>query len=78
MNYWQKELTLLLGNDLDIKGPVSAPIEKIKDDYRYQFWCFMPSVSKVITPLNSLRKSFRPKMDKAVRDFLDVDPIQLS
>ena len=78
MNYWQKELTLVLGNDLDIKGPVSAPIEKIKDDYRYQFWYFMPSVSKVITPLNSLRKSFRPKMDKAVRDFLDVDPIQLS
>ena len=78
MNQWLKELRLSLGDDLEIKGPIPTPIEKIKDDYRYQFWYFTQSVSKIITPLNDLRKAYRLKMDKGIRDLVDVDPIQLS
>lgn len=78
MKQWQRELATLFGSELDVKGPVPTPIEKIKDDYRYQFWYFTSSVSKIISPLNDLRKSFRPKLDKEVRDLLDVDPIQLT
>ena len=78
MNQWLKELRVSLGDDLEIKGPIPTPIEKIKDDYRYQFWYFTQSVSKIITPLNDLRKAYRLKMDKGIRDLVDVDPIQLS
>lgn len=78
MKQWEKELRAQLGASLEIRGPVSAPIEKIKDQYRFQFWYFTESVSRIIKPLSQLRADFKSKLDKGVREWIDVDPIQMS
>ena len=65
-----------LGNGVEIRGPAPAPIEKIRDEYRYQLWYFVPSASRVIQGIVALREAF--KMDKEVIDTLDVDPMQMS
>ena len=78
MKQWEKELRAELGDALEIRGPVSAPIEKIKDQYRFQFWYFTPSVSRIINALSQLRADFKSKLDKSVREWIDVDPIQMS
>ncbi len=78
MKQWLKELQPILGDDLDIKGPVPTPIEKIKDEYRFQFWYFTPSVARVMGRLNDQRNSFKAKLDKDVREWIDVDPMQMT
>lgn len=78
MKQWEKEIRAALGDALEIRGPVTAPIEKIKDQYRFQFWYFTPSVSRVIESLSKLRVDFKSKLDKDVREWIDVDPIQMS
>ena len=78
MKQWEKELRAELGDALEIRGPVSAPIEKIKDQYRFQFWYFTPSVSRIINALSQLRADYKSKLDKSVREWIDVDPIQMS
>ncbi len=78
MNQWLKELRPILGGDLDIKGPVPTPIEKIKDEYRFQFWYFTPSVARVMERLNDQRNHFKIKLDKDVREWIDVDPMQMT
>lgn len=59
----------------EMKGPAPAPIEKIKNDYRYHLWYFTKSVEPVVAELLSLRSTF--KMDKGIVDVLDVDPVNL-
>ncbi|MFP4259907.1 MAG: primosomal protein N' [Opitutales bacterium] len=76
MEQWLKVVEAELGTELEIRGPAPAPIEKIRDEYRFQIWYFAPSVSKVIGSLRRLRQDF--KMDKDVIDLLDVDPMQMS
>lgn len=78
MNQWLKFLKEVMGEDLDIRGPVPAPIEKIKDEYRFHFWYFTPSIIRSIDPINEARKDFKSKLDKDVREWIDVDPIQMS
>ena len=74
----QRITTDLRGDYLDIKGPVPTPIEKIKDEYRFQFWYFTPSVARVMGRLNDQRNSFKAKLDKDVREWIDVDPMQMT
>ena len=76
MEQWLKAFETELGDHVEIRGPAPAPIEKIRDEYRFQLWYFAPSASRVIEPIAQLRREF--KMDKDVIDSLDVDPMQLS
>ncbi len=76
MEQWLKILEAELGETLEIRGPAPAPIEKIRDEYRFQLWYFSPSASKVIGPIRRLREGF--KIDKDVIDLLDVDPMNMS
>ncbi len=73
---WTRALEKALGEAVEIRGPAPTPIEKIRDEYRYQIWYFAPSASKVIQRIVTLRDGF--KMDKEVIDTLDVDPMQMS
>ncbi|MFA5256825.1 MAG: primosomal protein N' [Opitutales bacterium] len=73
---WAKQAEALFGTEVEIRGPAPAPIEKIKDSYRYQLWYFMPSVTKYMPRLLELRKTF--PMDKDVEDIIDADAVNLS
>lgn len=73
---WLRVVEGTLGGELEIRGPAPAPIEKIRDEYRFQVWYFAPSASKVIGRIRQLRAEF--KMDKDVFDLLDVDPMNMS
>jgi primosomal protein N' (replication factor Y) len=65
-----------MGGKIEVRGPAPAPIEKIRDEYRFQLWYFAPNASAIIGELAALRESF--KMDKEVIDLMDVDPMNLS
>jgi primosomal protein N' (replication factor Y) len=73
---WARRVEETFGDRLTIRGPAPAPIEKIRDEYRFQLWYFAPSAQAIIDELTALRQDF--KMDKSVIDQLDVDPMQMS
>ena len=58
-----------------MKGPTPAPIDKIKDQYRWQVWYFVPNVTPVIAELSTLRAAFQWPGD--LTQSLDVDPSNL-
>jgi primosomal protein N' (replication factor Y) (superfamily II helicase) len=72
---WVKNLEKSDLNWLEIRGPVPAPIEKIKDYYRYQVWYFTKNVSKTMPALLALREKF--PMSEDVIDVFDVNPVNL-
>ncbi|MDA0346484.1 MAG: primosomal protein N' [Verrucomicrobia bacterium] len=72
---WVKHLEKSDLNWLEIRGPVPAPIEKIKDYYRYQVWYFTKNVSKTMPALLQLREKF--PMSEDVIDVFDVNPVNL-
>ncbi|HQU08710.1 MAG TPA: primosomal protein N' [Opitutales bacterium] len=74
--HWARQIQSHFGDRLEVRGPSPAPIEKIKDDYRFQLWYFMGPASKLIAELAKLRSSF--KMDPDVSDYIDVDAQDLS
>jgi len=76
IDQWLKVLEKEMEGELEIRGPAPAPIEKIRDEYRFQLWYFAPSASRVIGKLAALRQQF--KMDKEVIDLIDVDPMNMS
>ena len=65
-----------LSDKMEIRGPVPAPVEKIRDEYRFQLWYFTSSISSVIDRLSELRRNF--KLDKDVIEQIDIDPMNLS
>ena len=73
---WARRVEAHFGDRLTLRGPAPAPIEKIRDEYRFQLWYFAPSAQAIIDELTALRRDF--KMDKTVIDQLDVDPMQMS
>lgn len=73
---WSKLVEQKLGDRVEMRGPSAAPIEKIKDEYRWQLWYFTASVSKVIGELNQLRAGFAWPDD--ITQVLDVDPVNLT
>ena len=55
--------------------PTPSPIEKIKDEYRYQLWYFTYAVTKIVPVLAQLRADF--PWPEGVIQTLDVDPMSL-
>jgi primosomal protein N' (replication factor Y) len=73
---WAKKVEQVFGGRVELRGPSPAPIEKIKDEYRWQLWYFTASVTKIIGELNALRTEF-PWPDE-ITQVLDVDPVSLT
>ncbi len=73
--HWARRAAAVFGDRIEMRGPAPAPIEKIKDLYRWQLWYFTPSVTAVIGELTRLRAEF--DWDDAVVQTLDVDPVNL-
>jgi primosomal protein N' (replication factor Y) len=73
---WTREAEKLLGKQVELRGPAPAPIEKIRDEYRYHLWYFCRNATPIVKQLRALRKIF--PMDREVVDLIDVDPMNLS
>ncbi len=72
---WSKAVAAALGSRVELRGPAPAPIEKIRDEYRWQLWYFVASVTRVIPDLSRLCGGF--KWPEGVTQMLDVDPMNL-
>jgi primosomal protein N' (replication factor Y) (superfamily II helicase) len=73
---WVRLVEERLGDELEIRGPAPAPLEKVKDNYRFQVWYFCGNVSRLIPRLQELRQEFKWPVD--VVQVLDVDAVNLS
>ena len=73
---WAKRVEQTFGDRIELRGPSPAPIEKIKDEYRWQLWIFTGSVTKVIGELDRLRSEF--PWPEEITQVLDVDPVGLT
>jgi len=72
---WAKQVEREFGDRLELRGPSPSPIEKIKDEYRWQLWYFCASATKVVPRLAELRAKFAWPDD--LTQVLDVDPVNL-
>ena len=73
---WARLVERTLGGRVELRGPAPAPIEKIKDEYRWQVWYFTSGVTSVVAELERLRADFAWADD--VKQVLDVDPVDLA
>ncbi len=73
---WSKLVERELGDRVELRGPSASPIEKIKDEYRWQVWYFTSGVTKVVADLERLRAGFQWADDMV--QVLDVDPVDLA
>jgi primosomal protein N' (replication factor Y) len=73
--HWAKQVEARLGSAVEMRGPAPSPIEKIKDEYRYQLWYFTANVTKVVPVLAQMRDDFA--WPEGVIQTLDVDPMSL-
>jgi len=73
---WADLIEEKLEHPVEIRGPAPAPLEKMKDTYRFHIWYFLGNVSKVLPDIIALRKDF--PMDDEVVDVLDVDPVDMA
>jgi primosomal protein N' (replication factor Y) len=73
---WARLVEKNLGNRVELRGPSASPIEKIKDEYRWQLWYFTHAVTKVVPELTRLRAEFTWPDD--ITQVLDVDPTNLA
>lgn len=74
-DHWVKQVEKTLGNAVEIRGPVPSPIEKVKDEYRFQVWYFCARATKVVPELVKLQATVNWPED--VTQVLDVDPMSL-
>jgi primosomal protein N' (replication factor Y) len=72
---WAKLVEKEIGPLVELRGPAASPIEKIKDEYRWQLWYFTNGVTKVVPELARLRAGFAWPDD--ITQVLDVDPVNL-
>jgi primosomal protein N' (replication factor Y) len=72
---WVKQVEKALGGAVEIRGPTPSPIEKVKDEYRFQVWYFCARASKVVPELVKLQATVQWPDD--VSQVLDVDPMSL-
>ena len=72
---WARLVEKELGEKVELRGPSPSPIEKIKDEYRWQLWYFTSSVTKVVPELARLRAGFAWPDD--ITQVIDVDPMSL-
>lgn len=73
---WARLVEKTLGDLIELRGPAASPIEKIKDQYRWQLWYFTDAVTKVVPELVRLRSEFAWPDD--ITQVLDVDPVNLA
>ncbi len=73
---WARLVEKTFGHRVELRGPSPSPIEKIKDEYRWQLWYFTHSVTKIVPELTRLREEFAWPDD--VTQVLDVDPANLA
>jgi primosomal protein N' (replication factor Y) (superfamily II helicase) len=73
---WAKLVEKTIGDRVELRGPAASPIEKIKDEYRWQLWYFTNGVTKVVPELARLRAEFAWPDD--ITQVLDVDPVNLA
>jgi primosomal protein N' (replication factor Y) (superfamily II helicase) len=73
---WARLVEKTLGERVELRGPVASPIEKIKDEYRWQLWYFTNAVTKVVPELAKLRAGFAWPDD--ITQVIDVDPVNLT
>jgi primosomal protein N' (replication factor Y) len=73
--HWVKQVEARLGAVVEIRGPTPAPIEKVKDEYRFQIWYFCARATKVVPEL--VRLQGEVKWPDDVIQVLDVDPMSL-
>ena len=73
--HWAKGVKEALGERVELRGPAPAPIEKIRDEYRWQLWYFVASVTRVVGDLSRLRDAFQ--WPDGITQMLDVDPMNL-
>lgn len=73
---WAKLVEKELGGRVQLLGPSASPIEKIKDEYRWQLWYFTTAVTKVVPELARLRTGFA--WPDGITQVLDVDPVNLT
>lgn len=72
---WADLLLEKLGDKIEVRGPAPAPLEKMKDTYRFHIWYFVSKVSQIVPQIVHLRETF--PMDPDVIDVLDVDPVDM-
>jgi primosomal protein N' (replication factor Y) len=73
--HWVKQVEKALGSTVEMRGPTPSPIEKVKDEYRFQIWYFCASATKVVPVLVRLQAEVKWPSD--VTQILDVDPMSL-
>ncbi len=73
--HWVKQVEAKLGALVEIRGPTPAPIEKVKDEYRFQIWYFCARATKIVPELVKLQAEIKWPDD--VIQVLDVDPMSL-
>lgn len=73
---WAKLVEKELGDRVEIRGPSASPIEKIKDEYRWQLWYFCAAVTPIVATLAKLRADF--PWPEGLSQVLDVDPANLT
>jgi len=76
IDQWAKLVEKHLGNEVELRGPAPAPLEKLKNYYRYHLWFFTGNVSRSMPKLLELRSKFAT--DNDIMDVFDTDPIDLS
>jgi primosomal protein N' (replication factor Y) (superfamily II helicase) len=74
-DHWVKKVAATLGDAVEIRGPSAAPIEKVKDEYRFQIWYFCARTTKVVPELVRLQEEFT--WPEGITQVLDVDPMSL-
>ncbi|HTL67969.1 MAG TPA: primosomal protein N' [Lacunisphaera sp.] len=74
--HWVREVEQKLGGAVEIRGPTPAPVEKVKDEYRFQVWYFCARATTVVAELTKLLAA-RSWPDDVVQ-VLDVDPMSLT
>ncbi|HWA10925.1 MAG TPA: primosomal protein N' [Opitutaceae bacterium] len=72
---WARTVEREFGDRLELRGPSPSPIEKIKDEYRWQLWYFCAAPTRVVPRLAELRAAFAWPDD--LTQVLDVDPVNL-
>jgi len=73
---WKLRVATALGEKVTLAGPAAAPIEKIKDEYRWQLWYFCNApVTGIVAEITRLRAEFIWPDDMV--QVLDVDPVNL-
>jgi primosomal protein N' (replication factor Y) (superfamily II helicase) len=72
---WAKRVTENLPPGVEMRGPAPAPLERARDQYRFQLWYLTGSVLRLVNHIAAVEAEF-PWPEDIIRS-LDVDPVNL-